>query len=599
MNPVRILHLESPNLDGQGDHVYRTLQPCRALGTLPGISVLSGSLLSAEVHPLLETADLLVLCDVVDVDLIRVVEQRRARGLPTVYEINDHFRAPQTWNRTAYLADNLLTRSLSAQLAARADLVQFTCPALAEIFGGINPRHAVFGNHLWSLPAARDSRDTDIVWLGWGGSLGHLADLEWVMPVLRGLLARHPHVRLAIMGPQNLGALFDWVPPERFRFRKGGNIAEYYAFVDTLDIGICPLLPTPFNRCRTDIKLLELSAHGVVPVCSDLDPYRAVVRPGENGFLFTDLPELENILERLVCEAALRQRVTAAARLLAQDRLEEKHVEDRAACYRELLARAPNGSADPLWQTARSGPYHGSRYRRLTGKVERHLYQGLTLSQEGDIGAARRELRAAQKLAPRFYLPHLIEGTTEPDPTRALAACRRAVQLNPHSAAAALAAAGRWLDAGDIAAAREELLRALALSPNLGAAQARLADLCERQGDTRGATEWLTQAFAANPYFLHPPLRLALAALETKDATRATTLAAAAAARDPDHHLPHFLLGRAALLQDDPQGAIGHLERALDGAPDPTPILAQLAKAHAQRGDLATARALLEKLRAA
>ena len=47
-----ILHLESPNRGQQGDHVYRTRQPCRALGELEGVTVVSGSLLTPAAHAL-------------------------------------------------------------------------------------------------------------------------------------------------------------------------------------------------------------------------------------------------------------------------------------------------------------------------------------------------------------------------------------------------------------------------------------------------------------------------------------------------------------------------------------------------------------------
>ena len=116
-----ILHLESPNRGQQGDHVYRTRQPCRALGELEGVTVVSGSLLTPAAHALIDDADVLVLCDVVDADFLPIIEARRRRRRLTVYEINDHFLAPQPWNPTAYLAANLISRSLSSQLARQAD----------------------------------------------------------------------------------------------------------------------------------------------------------------------------------------------------------------------------------------------------------------------------------------------------------------------------------------------------------------------------------------------------------------------------------------------------------------------------------------------
>jgi len=95
---VLILHLESPNRGQQGDHIYRTAQPCRALGELENVTVVSGSLLTPTVHALIDDADVLVLCDVVDADFLPIIEARRRRRRLTVYEINDQFLAPQPWN---------------------------------------------------------------------------------------------------------------------------------------------------------------------------------------------------------------------------------------------------------------------------------------------------------------------------------------------------------------------------------------------------------------------------------------------------------------------------------------------------------------------
>ena len=48
-----IVQLEAPNLGNQGDHVYRTAQPCRALGMVEDVTVISGTVLSPVTHDLL------------------------------------------------------------------------------------------------------------------------------------------------------------------------------------------------------------------------------------------------------------------------------------------------------------------------------------------------------------------------------------------------------------------------------------------------------------------------------------------------------------------------------------------------------------------
>jgi len=39
---------------------------------------------------------------------------------------------------------------------------------------------------------------------------------------------------------------------------------EYFKFLQTITIGLAPLIDTPYNRCRSDVKAIEYSAHGAL-----------------------------------------------------------------------------------------------------------------------------------------------------------------------------------------------------------------------------------------------------------------------------------------------------------------------------------------------
>ena len=122
--------------------------------------------------------------------------------------------------------------------------------------------------------------------VGWGGSYGHLEDVEWMMPVLKWMMETYPQVRLGIMASAKIESLFSWVPHDRFDFRPSADLGAYYSFLSQLHIGIAPLLPTEFNRCRSDVKYLEYAAHRCAPICSDHAPYQFSVVPEETGLLF-------------------------------------------------------------------------------------------------------------------------------------------------------------------------------------------------------------------------------------------------------------------------------------------------------------------------
>jgi tetratricopeptide (TPR) repeat protein len=612
-----VVHVESPNRGRQGDHIYRTLQPCRALGELPGVSVVSGSLLTPALahRDLLEQADLLILCDVVDADYLPVIEARRRARRLTGYEINDHFLAPQPWNPTAYLATNLISRSLSSQLARQADFVQFTVDELRRRFGHLNPRGAVFGNQLWQMPAAPRRADTQSgrLTIGWGGSLGHRDDLRWMMPALKSFFGRHANadqavnlaINFAIMGDPSFRELFAWLPPERFSFTPGGSIDAYYDFLGRLDVGLAPLLPTPFNRCRSDVKFLEYAAHGVTAICSDLEPYRSSVVPGETGLLFGDLAGLEAALDWTVAQPEERRAMTARAqRMVAEGRQERAHAADRMGFYLSLAAQLgyppPGGGGARIHAGgADAWTFPGSQYLAAgDGEVERLLYDGLRHQQGGRAAEARRCFAEARRAQPYFYVPWLLLGSVEPAPAEALVSLRQALALNPQSCNAAYLVGAQLQAAGAVDEAVQAFLHCRSLAPSFGAAQVRLGELAEAAGRSDEAIAWYEEAALQNGSFALPVARLALIALGDGKIDRAVGLLQQSLSGDPDLWLTNFLIGRAYVEQKHFAQARQHLRQALEsGAEDRPAVLAQLAKAEIGLGNVDAARAALEELK--
>lgn len=593
-----IVHVESPNRGHQGDSVYRTVQPCRALGELPGVEVVSGSWLSPAVHELALQADLLVLCDVVEVDAVGWVTAREHAGRLTLYEINDDFLAPQSWSPTAYLARNPVTRSLSSLLAHASDGVSFTVRTLEERYRELNPVRAVLRNQLWELPPFVAAKPGPLR-IGWGGSLGHKEDFAAVVPTLARVLRRHPDVSCEIMAAPELHALATALPAAQTVLTPAGSLARYYEFLDRLDIGLCPLLDTPFNRCRSDVKFLEYAAHGVAAVCAALPPYDEVVHE-RTGLLYSCNEELETALERLIADHELRGTLTAAAyQNVASRRTERARVGDRLAFFAEAAARAqrllPDRTAPLAVHGARA--FAGSRYHALgDGLAERALYAGLVAARAGQQAAAQESWQRAAAAAPTFYVPWLFLASVLTG-AEAIVAAERACALKPASAAA-------WLMRGDLHRARDDqaaaevaYARAEQASPALGVPSFKLGELAEERGDAPAARLAYDRARSVNPWFVPAPARAASAALDAHDPAEAARVLRTGLAHDPQHWLLRWLLGRACLALGAPAEAREHLLIALDHAEDRRPVLAQLAKAEATLGNLDRARDLLAALR--
>jgi len=79
-----------------------------------------------------------------------------------------------------------------------------------------------------------------------------------------------------------------------------------------LDIGLCPLDKTDFNRAKSPLKWSEYSAMRVPSVVSKLEPYGCVT-DYETGLIADDEDEFYNKLCELIDNAELRKKITANA----------------------------------------------------------------------------------------------------------------------------------------------------------------------------------------------------------------------------------------------------------------------------------------------
>ena len=156
-----IAHVSPAEPIDEGAATYRTRQPCRALGELPDVAVISGSIVSPALFDsrVLLNADVLVIRDVADPDLLPIVAARRRHRKLSVYEIDRHlFAVPPATQAAPPRPPDLVQRSLRPLLARQADCLQLSTPALDAHCAALNPRRAVFPNQLWDAPPPTPAR---------------------------------------------------------------------------------------------------------------------------------------------------------------------------------------------------------------------------------------------------------------------------------------------------------------------------------------------------------------------------------------------------------------------------------------------------------
>ena len=366
-----ICWVEPPHASKQGDHVYRTAQPCEALAKAGQLRVVSGSSACARILACAEVADLLVLCDSTDHRWPSLVKRRTKRGLRTIFEINDQFLALQEWNPTAGFFRSQDHRALTLEIASLCDGLQFTNDELAQRFGMVNDNHRSFWNQLADCPKTLAEKPGEVV-IGWAGSWGHLKDLESILPILEEVAAEHPEVSFAFMGDPRFEALWQHWDPKRVRFQPGGDLQSYLLFLDSLTIGIAPLRDTEFNRCRSDVKFLEYASRGVVALLADLPPYDIPIHRESVALGFDSLDSLRKQLQNLLSDPELLESLkNRAYQYVLSKRLELPNAERRLQWYGRLNFESDAQAREAfnkLWQMMDSDPmdrFADDQYRRL------------------------------------------------------------------------------------------------------------------------------------------------------------------------------------------------------------------------------------------
>ncbi len=209
------------------------------------------------------------------------------------YIITPALAALQEWETsgcrpfTVYAQDDLITdmdasnpfrKDIPANARARLQYALKRCDRLvvstdflAEAYRNFVPDIRVVPNRLeqapW-LPLRSLRRTCKKPRIGWAGGTTHQGDLLLLKEII-----------------ENTRDEADWVffgmCPEEIRpliaeYHNLVKFSEYPAYLASLnlDLAVAPLAQTPFNRGKSNLRLLEYGILGIPVVCTDIEPYR-------------------------------------------------------------------------------------------------------------------------------------------------------------------------------------------------------------------------------------------------------------------------------------------------------------------------------------
>lgn len=283
-------------------------------------------------------ADIFVLQGCVDRDGIALLyEMQQTKGKKIVVDTDDfpwlNADNPHLIEHKIALAPEVIQRTMEI-----ADLVTTTTNHLAEKLRKINDHVAVLPNYLnlgrWDLQKLKNTSKT--IRIGWAGSITHMNDLRLLVNPLKRICAEFPQVQLISVGDLRTKQLFEGLPIEVM------TGVEFEAWPQRLhglrlDIGLSPLLPNEFNKCKSNIKWLEYSIAGIPGVYSPTVYQNRHFEP-KFGQIATTEDQWYNAIKNYIISPALREDVSEGChRLMRVNYNLAKHAFKWKEAYESLL----------------------------------------------------------------------------------------------------------------------------------------------------------------------------------------------------------------------------------------------------------------------
>jgi len=156
-------------------------------------------------------------------------------------------------------------------------------------------------------PRLVDSQDPIVV--GWYGSNSTAQHLTAIAPALKRLAERNPgRLRFRFFGDPKLK--MDLPDCQILPFCLSSEIQDLSA----MDIGLMPMVDTPWTRAKCAFKAIQYMAVGAATVVSPIGMAASLVEHGVDGFHAANLDEWYERLQELVDSPVLRRRMADRAR---------------------------------------------------------------------------------------------------------------------------------------------------------------------------------------------------------------------------------------------------------------------------------------------
>ena len=290
---LRVLFLR---MDSGGCGFYRAIQPTKFLAQTKSIHAEQSDWARLE---LMLRYDVIVAARVSNPSLISILLEAQRAGKVVIFETDDLLNQIPDWNPNAawHTAERERMRNLFLR---RCDGAIVSTPELAQSIDHPNVRVCLNGIDPDRWPMVPAEQKTDCVRILWAGSATHEKDLEMIVPAIKRIGEKYAgRVKFVFVGyaPPSLSCGYSSGSNVRIDIApKYRQIAEFVPGCPVLEwpvklaeqechIAIAPLIDHPFNRAKSELKVLEAWALGIPIVASNIEPYRRAIKHDYDGYL--------------------------------------------------------------------------------------------------------------------------------------------------------------------------------------------------------------------------------------------------------------------------------------------------------------------------
>ena len=205
---------------------------------------------------------------------------------------------------------------------------------LANVIRQYNPNVQVFENAVLSI-SHKETTTGERVRVFFG-ALNRKADWQ---PIIEGVkqaaLSNKDYIEFVVVHDKE----FHDELPEGIEkvFHPTLDIQKYNEVLATCDIALLPLNDTPFNHCKSDIKLIECAAAQVAIICSE--PVYATKPEHQEFVIFANSADDWRVaITKLVEDSSLRQaNIAKALTYVKNSRMHAQQAPLRLAYYKSLF----------------------------------------------------------------------------------------------------------------------------------------------------------------------------------------------------------------------------------------------------------------------